>query len=321
MRKRIRRQQARIGMFVEELEVSAADRKRWPRGFVISSPADVERVLSSNVMSLVIDTVKGADVLNLSRPGGDYDQARLEAELLAKHSQEEIREAKQTIRETTPMIRELFSETRLSGTVNIGHARAAADQVISTAESSSAAMIGITRLKTKDEYAFLHSLAVSALMVSFGRALELSEELVGTYAIAGLVHDIGKVAIPRAVLTKAGKLTENEFSTIKTHPARGHELLAQFQDLPPVVLDICLHHHERYDGAGYPHGLAGQAIPFAARLAAICDVYEAMTTIRPYKKAWTQAQTVDLMLRSPGHFDPALLSAFVSKMVIAGTIA
>jgi HD-GYP domain-containing protein (c-di-GMP phosphodiesterase class II) len=318
-RKRIRLHQARLGMFVEELE--GAQRHRSTAGFMIASPQDIERVLRSKVISIVINTGKGVDVLNTSRPGGLYDPKQFEAELFARHSQEEIREAKETIKETTPLIRELFSEARLSGTVDIRDARAAADQIISTAQNSSAAMIGITRLKNKDEYTFLHSLAVSALMVTFGRTLELSEDTISTLALAGLVHDIGKVALPRSILTKTGKLSDEEFAVIKTHPARGAELLAHFQDLPPAVFDICLHHHERFDGAGYPHGLAGEKIPFVARLAAICDVYEAMTTIRPYKKAWTQAQTIDLMLRSPGHFDPTLLGAFVSKMVISGAIA
>jgi HD-GYP domain-containing protein (c-di-GMP phosphodiesterase class II) len=318
-RKRIRLNQARLGMFVEELE--AGKPNQATAGFMISSPEDVERVLRSKVISLVINTAKGVDVLNTGRPAGTYDPRKFDAELFARHSQEEIREAKETIKETTPLIRELFSEARLSGTVQIGDARAAADQIISTAQNSSAAMIGITRLKNKDEYTFLHSLAVSALMVSFGRALALDEETVSTLALSGLVHDIGKVTLPRAILTKTGKLTDREFATVKTHPARGTELLAHYQDLPTAVFDVCLHHHERFDGTGYPHGLAGEKIPFVARLAAICDVYEAMTTIRPYKEAWTQAQTIDLMLRSSGHFDPALLGAFVSKMVISGVIS
>jgi HD-GYP domain-containing protein (c-di-GMP phosphodiesterase class II) len=166
-------------------------------GFMIASPQDIERVLRSKVISIVINTGKGVDVLNTSRPGGLYDPKQFEAELFARHSQEEIREAKETIKETTPLIRELFSEARLSGTVDIRDARAAADQIISTAQNSSAAMIGITRLKSKDEYTFLHSLAVSALMVTFGRTLELSEDTISTLALAGLVHDIGKVALPR----------------------------------------------------------------------------------------------------------------------------
>ncbi|WP_420820666.1 HD-GYP domain-containing protein [Rhizobium tubonense] len=84
---------------------------------------------------------------------------------------------------------------------------------------------------------------------------------------------------------------------------------------------MCRYHHERYDGSGYPLGLAGDTIPFEARLAEICDVYEAMTTVRPYKNGWTQAEAVDMMLRSGGHFDPGLLSKFISKMVLSGVLA
>jgi HD-GYP domain-containing protein (c-di-GMP phosphodiesterase class II) len=86
------------------------------------------------------------------------------------------------------------------------------------------------------------------------------------------------------------------------------------------VLDICRYHHERYDGSGYPDGITGRRIPYAGRLAAICDVYEALTTIRPYKRAFSQAEAINMMMNSPGHFDSKLLSAFVSRMVISGTL-
>ena len=97
-------------------------------------------------------------------------------------------------------------------------------------------------------------------------------------------------------------------------------MLSQVRDLPQSVLDVCLYHHEKYDGTGYPRRLAGTDIPVVARLSAICDVYDAMTTVRPYKRAWSQDEAIHAMLNSPGHFDPDLLKALVSEMVINGTI-
>lgn len=202
----------------------------------------------------------------------------------------------------------------------INAASQAVERIMSEAMTNAGALIGVAKLKKKDEGTFLHSLSVSALMmVAFGRSLGLDEETIRLLGLGGLVHDLGKVALPIELLRKPGKLTGEELALIRTHPERGLEMLAQVVSLPKVVLDICLYHHEKFDGSGYPRKLMGSGIPFAARLAAICDVYDALTSIRPYKRASTQAQAIDTMLLSAGHFDPDLLKAFVSGMVINGT--
>jgi HD-GYP domain-containing protein (c-di-GMP phosphodiesterase class II) len=107
---------------------------------------------------------------------------------------------------------------------------------------------------------------------------------------------------------------------VREHPERGYEMVSKAGQVPQQVLDICRYHHEKYDGSGYVGGLAGKQIPYVARLAAICDVYEALTTIRPYKRAFSQAEAINVMLSSSGHFDEHLLSAFISKMAINGTL-
>ncbi len=197
---------------------------------------------------------------------------------------------------------------------------ATADHIVETAQDSVVAIIGVSRLKSRDESTYLHSLAVSALMVSFGRALGLSEASVRTLAVGGLLHDIGKMAVPVEILSSRKKLSGEELAIVRSHPARGHEMLREFDDVPPLVLEICLHHHERHDGRGYPFGLKGNGIPFAARLAAICDVYEAMTTIRPYKPAWSSTEAIGVMLQSHGQFDPSLLRRFLSMILSGETV-
>ncbi|MEZ2223353.1 HD-GYP domain-containing protein [Rhizobium sp. RCC_161_2] len=186
--------------------------------------------------------------------------------------------------------------------------------------NNAGALIAVAKLKQKDEVTFLHSLAVSALMVAFGRALGHDEEDVRLFGLGGLVHDLGKMALPDAILANTGKLTAGEMDLVRTHPRQGYEMISHLENSRQEVLDICLYHHEKFDGSGYPCGLAGKEIPYEARLAAICDVYDALTTVRPYKPAWSQGEAVNMMMRSPGHFDPNLLSAFMSKMVINGTL-
>lgn len=318
MKKRIRLGQVRVGMFVEELESVAGVPGRHSGPFFINSPADVQRVLKSRAMSVVINTGKGVDADGSMTVV--FGSQQFEAALAETFSRREILEARQSVESTMPHIRNLLGEARMSGVFPVDSANAAVEQIMRSAISNPGALLGILRLKNADETTFLHSFAVSALMIAFGRKLELPASEIQLLGFGGLVHDMGKLVLPKQVLGKNGKLDARELAIMREHPQRGHELLQKIEGIHPIVLDVCLYHHERYDGAGYPHGLYGESIPFAARIAAICDVYEAMTTVRPYKRAWSQADTVNLMMRSSGHFDPALLGTFVSSMIVSGLI-
>ncbi len=134
--------------------------------------------------------------------------------------------------------------------------------------------------------------------------------------MAGLLHDIGKMTIPDTVLNKPGKLTDREFQTMRGHPEAGARLLAG-QDVGQVALDVCLHHHEKIDGSGYPHGLAGDQISLFSKMAAVCDVYDAVTSDRSYKKGWDPAEAIRKMAEwSRSHFDERVFQAFVKTVGI-----
>ena len=125
--------------------------------------------------------------------------------------------------------------------------------------------------------------------------------------------------MPLEVLNKPGKLTDDEFKVIRSHPARGHALLVDGRGATTEMLDVVLHHHERIDGTGYPDRLAGEALSPLARMGAICDVYDAITSNRPYKAGWDPAQSIARMASWKGHFDPALFGAFVHSLGIYPT--
>lgn len=135
--------------------------------------------------------------------------------------------------------------------------------------------------------------------------------------MAGLLHDIGKMAMPLDVLNKPGKLSDDEYAIMRSHPERGHAMLLAAQTaVSDAVLDVCLHHHEKVDGTGYPHRLAGEEISLLARMGAICDVYDAITSNRPYKTAWDASGSLARMAQWQGHFDTQLLHAFVRTVGI-----
>ena len=148
-----------------------------------------------------------------------------------------------------------------------------------------------------------------------GDALGLDEDACRTLYLAAPMHDIGKIAIGDAILLKPGKLSPEERAVMEQHTAYGYRLLADgTSDLVRAAADIAWCHHERWDGSGYPRGLAGTEIPLFARIAAVADVFDALTSERPYKKAWTPAQAAEHITQNSGkHFDPACATAFLNR--------
>jgi HD-GYP domain-containing protein (c-di-GMP phosphodiesterase class II) len=181
------------------------------------------------------------------------------------------------------------------------------------------ALISLARLKTADDYSYMHSVAVCALMVALGRNLGLDNAQCRQAGMAGLVHDMGKALIPVEILNKPGKLSDEEFAVMRSHPERGHALLVEGRGVDAVALDVCLHHHERIDGKGYPHRLAGDAVTRHARMGAVCDVYDAITSNRPYKAGWDPGESISRMAGWTGHFDELIFAAFVRSLGIYPT--
>ncbi|HET6788173.1 MAG TPA: HD-GYP domain-containing protein, partial [Aquabacterium sp.] len=160
-----------------------------------------------------------------------------------------------------------------------------------------------------------------ALMVSLARQLDLGEDDTREAGLAGLVHDLGKALMPPEVLNKPGALTREEFTIMKGHPEAGHRMLVDGRGVGPIPLDVCLHHHEKINGKGYPHGLQGEEISLFARMGAVCDVYDAITSNRPYKAGWDPADSIQKMAlwAREGHFDERIFQAFVKSVGIYPT--
>lgn len=156
-----------------------------------------------------------------------------------------------------------------------------------------------------------HSQRVAVISLAIARALKLAEAEQQTIYMGAQLHDIGKIGIPDNILNKAGKLTDYEFDRIKEHPVIGNTIVQKVKVFEPIC-DIIRFHHERYDGKGYPDGLIGENIPIGARIVAIADSFDAMTTPRPYRHCLNHCQALEEIIRCSGsQFDPKLVAVFV----------
>ena len=139
--------------------------------------------------------------------------------------------------------------------------------------------------------------------------------------VAGLLHDIGKAAVPPAVLNKAGRLTDEEFDIVKMHSMQGWEILQRASGADDIALDVCRHHHERMDGAGYPDRISGEMLTVHAQMGAICDIYDAITSDRCYKKAWPPTEALRKMAEwQHGHLDEKIFQCFIVGIYPVGTL-
>ena len=158
-----------------------------------------------------------------------------------------------------------------------------------------------------------HTDRVTDLVVRTGEALSLSAELLDALRWGAYLHDLGKVTTPDAILHKPGKLSADEWVVMRRHVEVGHKVAALLPFLPEATLQTILHHHERWDGAGYPHGLSGPEIPLAARVFSVCDVYDALTSDRPYKNAWSHEDALaEIQAQAGRQFDPVVVRAFMT---------
>ncbi|MBC8056357.1 MAG: HD-GYP domain-containing protein, partial [Rhizobiales bacterium] len=340
MLKKISVADLRLGMHLHALEGPWLAHPFWRSKFVLADDTDLKAVLGSGVSHCWIDSAKGLDVGPVTTPVGAFVTASSgaveraltqPAPLLdmpgsddavpapSASFEDEIGTASRLCKQSREAVQQLFGELRMGKSVNAESLRPLVEELTESVFRNPGALVSLARLKTKDDYTYMHSVAVCALMVSLARELGMGAAACREAGMAGLLHDVGKALMPLEVLNKPGKLTDAEFDVMRTHPARGHALLVEGGTAGEVAMDVCLHHHERIDGGGYPHGLNGDAISQMARMGAICDVYDAVSSTRPYKAAWDPADSIARMASWAGHFDPTLFAVFVRSLGIYPT--
>lgn len=328
MLKKIHIDQLRPGMYVQEFCGSWMDHPFWRTSFLIKRPQDIQTLRDTSIREVWIDVTKGLDVKvdkileteeeAETRADRELQQAVAGKPMVDKVPMaEEMRAAAKIYANSKAAMYSMFEEARMGKVVNADSARGMVEEISTSVLRNPSALISLARIKTADEYTYMHSVAVCTLMIALARQLGLDEDDIREAGVAGLLHDLGKAKIPSSILNKPGRLEASEFDVIKAHPIEGHRMLVESSGVGEVALDVVLHHHEKMDGTGYPFGLPGEKISLFSRMGAVCDVYDAITSNRPYKLGWNPSESLHKMAQwTDGHFDHRVFQHFVKSVGI-----
>lgn len=221
---------------------------------------------------------------------------------------------------------ETYQSVEESGRIDVASMQAVSESILADILAKRGNLIQLTDIRLHDTYTFAHSVNVAVLSAMLGMLCRYTKKDMLLLTLGALLHDLGKINVPAEILNKNGRLTNDEFTTMKEHPGNGGKrIMAMQSELPsPAILSaIASQHHEHMSGRGYPNGLTGDKIHPFAKIAAIADVYDALTSERPYKKAYTPNVTRNIMVNvNKGQFDPDLLELFFNNVAVypVGTI-
>jgi len=242
MLKRIHVDQLHLGMHLKEFCGSWMDHPFWRTGFVIKDPKDIDLILASNIREVWIDCSKGSDVPPGEpvvseeelppapiKPVDAPKRVKSRQETAPRPTSQEIERAARICQLSRSAVVSMFEEVRMGKAVDVNSVREVVEDISDSIARNPTAIVSLARLKTADDYTYMHSVAVCALMVALSGKLGLDEVQTRSSGIAGLLHDLGKVAMPTEVLNKPGKLTVAEFDIMKTHPTEGYKMLMEIR--------------------------------------------------------------------------------------------
>jgi putative nucleotidyltransferase with HDIG domain len=289
---------------------------------LISTPAQIALLRSKGVSSLTIDPTKQqATELDSGDDGNFTHAAVVSAPLSARQSMkkvsmaQEIKKAQALYTEAKLLQKRAFADITNGKDISVADFRRCADGIIDSIFRNQDALLCISRLRDKDAYLLEHSVNVSILMTIFAKYLKLDEAIIEALATGALLHDIGKIKVPNAILNKPGRLTDDEFVIMRKHVEYSRDILQHTEGISAISLDVAANHHERMDGRGYPLGLQQQQLSMHARMIAIVDTYDAITAQRVYKNGQTCVKALKILRTdSPTHFDLDLVKQFISAI-------
>ncbi|MEO5367699.1 MAG: HD-GYP domain-containing protein [Magnetococcus sp. WYHC-3] len=331
MLKKVPVSQLHPGMFVADFNHPNLEHPFFAAPRLLKEDREVLFMASQGIKEVYIDVSRGRDAHAPTRDEVDADIAAQIAELgedegqrhataaaglprpqSPKEMQEELSQASQVKSQARRMVGNLLEDARLGKQVTAGPVRAIVSEMAESMFRNPSALLSLSQIKQKDEYTFMHSVNVGVFLMSFCQGLELEASVTVDVGVGAMLHDIGKMKTPPEVLNKNGRLTNEEFAIMRNHVVYSAEILSQSPGFSQTAIHVAGQHHERFDGSGYPHGLKGDEISLYGQMAAIVDVYDAITSDRCYHKGMTPHEALKKMLEwSQYHFKPELYQSFV----------
>ena len=302
----------RVGVFVHDFNCSQSSQSVFINQSHIKSEKSIEILKSWEINEVYIDTSRGL------APKGAPEKQYMGFEEVTNVSpplvplKEEIKIAQKIKQQAASVIQQSMVSIHKAQIIDINSAYNVVEKMHESVTRNKDALQLLTRIRNKDEYTLMHSISVSSMLLAFCNSSGIDYDSSIKMAVGALLHDIGKTRIPLAILNKPGKLDATEFDIIKTHTEHSADILSKTKELPDEAFDIALHHHERCDGSGYPYGLQKKSITTSAKIASICDVYDAITAERCYKKAIDKVTGLTKIydMRN-GHFDRKMTLKFI----------
>jgi putative nucleotidyltransferase with HDIG domain len=314
-----------LGMFIHDLNCGWMAHKFMRSRFLLTKASDFNKILESGINELYIDNTKGLDADGLTEEEASAGVIqRLEAAVTIRAKStahntfsEELPEATAIYREASEVVASMLADARLGKQLSVDRVRPIVSRIMNSLLRNSGALLSLNRIKAGDKYTFQHSVSVATLMIVFGRCMGLGAEELYQAGLGGIVHDIGKMQVPEKILNKPDLLTDAEFVIMKSHVTLGLAMLKETPDITGPMLEITGQHHERFDGTGYPNGLTAFNISQTGRMAAIVDVYDAITSNRCYHTGMEPAMALKKLFEwSAHHFDEALVQSFIQAVGI-----
>ncbi|ANQ86912.1 HD-domain containing protein [Azoarcus olearius] len=321
-------EQLQPGMYIHDLNCGWIEHNFVRNRFAVKDAAVVARIRATGVHELYIDTSRGLDVADAPtrEEAAHVVDEKLEAiatgaaPALPLVAPGRLPPARALHTEAHRIVRDMMGDVRLGKQIEMEQIEPLVENIVESIFRQPDSLLPLARLKQHDDYTFLHSVSVCALMTAFARALELPREIIREIAIGALLHDVGKAKVPDDILNKPAKLTDAEFDKMKNHVVQSKLILLDTPGVSDIALDVAAQHHERYDGTGYPNKLKGEEISLYGQMGAIVDVYDAITSNRVYHKGMPPTEALRKLLEwSKFHFKPELVQAFIRAIGIYPT--
>ncbi len=327
MKKRIGIDELKPGMLVEQLDRSWLNTPFFRHKMMITSTAQIAELKASGVQTLIV-RIDGEDQETIeAEPRAEPDIAENPALTEVVESapapqmapfEEELPAARQIYRDAKTIVQNAMHDTRLGRAINMDQVNRVVSDMTDSVFRNPDALTSLSRLKQFDEYTFYHSVNTSILAMSLGRHLTFERDALHQVGVGTLLHDIGKTQIPPEILNKPGRFEPHEMEIMKQHVLRGVEVLATTTGLGDSYLRPTLEHHERVDGTGYPHRRSRDELSQFGLIAAVVDIYDAITSDRCYHKGRAAHEALQFLYRLAieGHLDATLVQQFIQVVGI-----